>query len=72
LGKNKEIMQNLACTSLSLFQCNLKKPLKGSALVAVVRIKSTSRDNGIQTDEEIQNPAYERKITAHALNPFAT
>jgi len=30
------------------------------------------RDNGIQTDKEIQIPVYERKITAHALNPFAT
>jgi hypothetical protein len=31
----------------------------------------TIRDNGIQTDKEIQNPVSELKITTHTPNPFA-
>jgi hypothetical protein len=32
---------------------------------------TTIRDNGIQTDKEIQNPVSELKITTHTPNPFA-
>jgi hypothetical protein len=41
-----------------------------TAAVSIIAIH-TIRDNGIQTDKEIQNPISEHKNNAHALNFFA-